>query len=266
MNLDPRLLLSTLERLRWSLVRIAIILICGLALGYFTAPSALTALLKQGGGLEGLVFLSPGEAFFARLKLALAIGALVTLPLLLQQLVGVFAPMLPRPDRKTLYIALPFVYLLFIGGVAFAYLGVLPLALRFFLSFAGENLQPVISVGNFIAFAIMFALPFGLVFQLPVLIVILARLGLVKAEWLAKRRKYAILVIFVLAAVVTPADVFSQITMAVPMLILFEISLVLARISGRRRAAQQAAREAARADEADGQVGQSAEIEGRAGM
>jgi sec-independent protein translocase protein TatC len=236
LKVNPQAVVRFLERLRWRLVWSLVFLAAGSVLGYLYAPLALQALLSQGEGLEQLVFLSPGEAFFARLKLGVALGGALALPFIMQQLVGAAMPWVPAAARKAVYIALPCAYLLFIGGTAFACFGVLPLALRFFLSFSSPHLEPVISVGNFVDFAIMFALPFGFVFQLPVLILMLARCGWLRAEALARRRKYAVLVIAIVAAVITPADLFSMLCLALPMVLLYEVSIFLARFWAQRQA------------------------------
>lgn len=212
---------------------IAYVLAAGAA--YFITPAVMKYLISGQTGLTGLVFLSPAEAFFSRLKLALALGLLVGLPFMLYQVWALFVPAMSKRQRFLTLLLLPAAYLLFIGGCVFAMFGVLPLALRFFLSFGGEGLQQEISVANYVTFLIGFVLPFGVIFELPVVIVVLARLGILQARMLSKNRKYAILIIAVVSAVLTPADVFSQIMMAVPLLVLFELSVILARLVAPRR-------------------------------
>ena len=132
-------------------------------------------------------------------------------------------------------------------GIAFARLVSVPFMLRFLISFTGEvSVSASISIQQYISFLITVFLIFGIVFEMPVVTVVLTALGILRAEWLAKARKFMIVGIFFLAAVITPPDVISQILIAVPMLLLYELSIVLCRIVGKRR---KAAKEAAEEDE-----------------
>jgi sec-independent protein translocase protein TatC len=123
----------------------------------------------------------------------------------------------------------------FAAGVAFAYFLIMPFMLNFLISFSFEvNVTDSISIGNYLNFLLTVFLIFGVVFELPVVSVILTRLGVIKAEWLVKARKVMIVVIFFIAAVITPPDVVSQIMVAVPMICLYEISIWLSRLTRRR--------------------------------
>lgn len=202
---------------------------------FVLTPDVMDFFVREGAALQGLVFLSPAEAFLARVKLALALGLLLGLPFMLYQLWALFAPAMDRRQKRITLLFLPAAYALFLGGVLFALFGVLPIALRFFLSFGGESLQQEISVGNYVSFLISFSLPFGAIFELPMVILLLARLGVIDDHMLRRNRKYAIFAIFVVAGALTPADALSQIMMAVPLLFLYEVGVVLARFASKAR-------------------------------
>lgn len=177
-----------------------------------------------------LIFLAPAEAFWMHMKIALLTGLMLVLPVLLHQIWKFIAPgLLPREKRY----ALPFVILatmFFVFGLLFCFFFVLPFALKFLLTYKTENLKPMISVGNYVDFTSKFLLAFGLVFELPLAIAIAARMGLVTPQWLSKNRKYAILINFVIAAILTPTpDIFNQTLMALPMCLLYEVGILAAR-------------------------------------
>lgn len=225
-------LLDHLEYVRLRLIRALVAYAAASICAYFLVPHVLPYLLSQEAGLTGLIFLSPAEAFFSQLKLALALGLVLGLPFILYQLWALVSPAMNRRQRVISLALLPLAYALFLGGCLFAVVLVLPMALDFFLGFGGDQLQQEIAIGNYVSFLIGFVLPFGAVFEMPVVIVFLSRIGVLDPRWLASNRKYAIFIIVVLAAIVTPADVFSQIMLSVPLLILFEASLLLARLTG----------------------------------
>ncbi len=184
-----------------------------------------------------VIFTAPAEAFWAHLKSAFLAGLMLALPVVLVQVWRFVEPGLLPKEKK---FALPFVVLSTISfavGMAFCYVVVLPGALNFLLSF-DPNLKPMLKVGEYIDFAVKFLLAFGLIFELPLGITIAARLGIVTPQFLARNRKYAILLCFIVGAVLTPTpDIFNQTLMAVPMYLLYEVGIVAARIMARRRAA-----------------------------
>lgn len=221
--------LDHLDYLRLRIIRASLAYLVASVVGFGLAPQVITRLLQNDVGLEGLVFLSPAEALVSRFKLSLVIGLVLALPVILYQLWALFVPAMDRRQRRATLLLIPAVYFLFIVGLLFAFQAVLPMALRFLLGFGGEELQQEISVSNYISFIISFALPFGVIFELPVVVMLLTRLGLIRPEVLARNRKYAIFGIFVVAAVLTPPDVVSQMMLGLPVLLLFEISLLLSR-------------------------------------
>ena len=184
-----------------------------------------------------LVFTAPAEAFWVQMKVGLIVGLFIAAPGILYQVWAFIAPGLHQHEKKY---AGPFVVigsLLFIIGGAFSLFVVTPYAIAFLLSYARESLTPMITLENHIDFLLKFTLAFGAVFELPLVITILARVGVVTSKQLAKNRKYAILGAFIAGAVLTPTpDAFNQTLMAGPLILLYEVGIICARIFGRRAA------------------------------
>jgi len=182
-----------------------------------------------------LVFLTPTEGFWVYMKVALIAGVVLAIPVVLYQVWAFVAPGLHTHEKR---FAVPFVFvgsLFFLIGATFAQLVVIPFAMRFLVSFPGADLTPMISVGSYVDFVLKFTLAFGAIFELPVAITLASRMGLVTPQFLAKNRKYAVLLTFVVAAILTPTpDIFNQSLMAGPMILLYELGIISARIFGRR--------------------------------
>ena len=183
-----------------------------------------------------LVFLAVAEAFWVQMKVAMFAGLFIAAPVILWQVWAFIAPGLHPHEKKY---SGPFVLigsLLFIAGGAFSLLIVTPSAVKFLLSYERPGLQPMISLGNYIDFLLKFTLAFGAVFEVPLALTLLARIGVVTPKMLAKNRKYAILGAFIAGAILTPTpDAFNQTLMAGPIIVLYEIGIISARIFGRRR-------------------------------
>ena len=182
-----------------------------------------------------LVFLAPGEAFWMYMKIGFVGGIFLALPFILSQVWLFVSPgLLPR-ERK--YV-LPFVVIatvMFVLGALFCQYIILPYAMRFLLTYQTSQLTPMISVGNYVDFCSKFLLAFGIIFELPLIITLLSKLGLVTPQFLAKHRKYAILLAFIAGAILTPTpDMFNQTLMAAPILVLYEIGIIMARLVGRK--------------------------------
>jgi len=184
-----------------------------------------------------LVFTAPAEAFWVQMKVGLIAGVFIAAPIILWQVWAFIAPGLHGHEKKY---AVPFVLIgsvMFLAGGAFSLFVVTPYALTFLLSYARPGLKPMITIQNHIDFLLKFTLAFGAVFELPLALTLLARMGVVNARMLAKNRKYAILGAFVAGAVLTPTpDAFNQALMAGPLIILYEVGIVCARIFGRKPA------------------------------
>ena len=184
-----------------------------------------------------LVFLAPAEAFWMYIKISAIAGLIVSLPFLFHQAWKFIAPGLVAKEKR---LVAPFVLggsALFAAGAAFCYLVVLPFALDFLLTYKVQYVKPMISVGNYMDFCLKFILAFGIVFELPMFMVLLSRMGFVSAAALARNRKYAILAAFIVAAILTPTpDAFNQTLMAVPIILLYEIGIIGARLFASKRA------------------------------
>lgn len=176
------------------------------------------------------------EPFWAHLKIALIAGIMLVFPLIMYQLWKFISPgLLPKERRYVGYFV--FFSTLFFGiGVLFCYMLLLPFAVPFLLSYKTENLIAIIKIGDYIDFVLKFLLASGVVFELPLIIVLLSRMGIVSPEWLAKYRKYAFLAAFILGAILTPTpDVFNQTILSIPIYLLYEIGIIASRIFGRKK-------------------------------
>jgi len=205
--------------------------------GYLFVERILAVVLRPVGQV---VFLAPTEAFFVRLKVAALAGVFLSLPVTLYQLWRFVSVGLTPTERRYSLSLIPAALALFVSGAAFAFLVILPIGVRFLLSYQTPNLVPMISVQAYTSFVTAFILAFGLLFQLPVVILFLARLGVVTPASLTAGRKYALLAIVTASAVLTPGgDVVSQMLMAVPTYILYEVSIWVARLVSPRPVAQE---------------------------
>ncbi len=184
---------------------------------------------------DTLIFTGLPEAFFTYLKVAFLAGLMVAAPVIIYQFWMFVAPGLYEKEKRVL---LPIIFLssiFFVGGSMFGYFIVFPWGFKFFLGFATENIRPLPSMKEYLSFSAKLLLAFGLVFELPLVLTFLTRLGLVSVDTLKKNRKYALLLFFAGAAILTPPDVVTQIMMAVPMMILYEISILGARVFGKKK-------------------------------
>ncbi|SPQ00165.1 Sec-independent protein translocase protein TatC [Candidatus Sulfobium mesophilum] len=183
-----------------------------------------------------LVFLAPAEAFWMHLKVSLVAALILSLPVIFYQLWRFISPGLLANERK--YV-LPFVFLattLFVIGASFCFIIVLPFAITFLLGYKTQNMTPMLSVGSYVDFCLKFVLAFGAIFELPLAIIFLTRLGIVTPAMLAKNRKFAVLFAFIAGAILTPTpDAFNQTLMAVPIIILYEIGILLSRLLYRKK-------------------------------
>ncbi len=229
-----------LAELRTRLIRSIAAVVVGFCIAYaFIEPifamlsRPLEKVLPPG---TSLIFTSYPEAFFTYLKLALTCGIFIASPFILYEIWAFVAPGLYEHEKKW---ALPFIVfssLFFVGGALFGYIVVFPAAFNFLASYAGRDLKLLPSVSEYFSLVIKLLLGFGAAFELPIFMVFMALIGVIDARMLSKNRKYAILVIFILAAILTPTpDVVNQCLLAAPLLLLYEISIFLVALIGKRR-------------------------------
>ena len=211
----------------------------GFALAYgFSAQlfewlvSPLIGVLPPG---DKLVFTALPEAFFIYLKVSLIAGIVLASPVIFHQLWMFIAPGLFHKEKR---FVLPFVFistLLFIGGALFGYYVVFPVGFRFLVGFSTENIRALPSLQMYLSFCLKLLLGFGLVFEFPVLAYFLGRIGILNSTMMAKNRRIAILLIFIVAAIVTPPDVVSQILLAIPLYLLYEVSILIVKFTGKKK-------------------------------
>jgi sec-independent protein translocase protein TatC len=230
-------LLDHLVELRRRLMVSAVGVVAAAA-GAFSFSDAILAWLVKPLGSD-LYFLSPTEPFWASLKISLAVGLLAVLPLVFYQVWRFVSPGLYRAERRYGAAFLIASYLLFLLGLVFCGLVALPFALTFLIGFGVERgLKPMLSAGMYVDFTIKFYLAFGLIFEVPLAVTLAGRMGLVTPAFLAKNRRYALLVNAIIAAILTPtSDIFNLAVMLVPLTVLYEIGILGARLFGRRRSA-----------------------------
>lgn len=228
-----------LQELRSRLIKCFIAVGIGFVLSYgfkeklfdiLTAP-----LISVMGTGDTLIYTNLPEAFFTFLKAAFLSGILLSSPIIIYQFWMFIAPGLYHKERRLL---LPIIFLsslFFIGGALFGYFIVFPWGFKFFLGFASETIKPLPSMKEYLSFSSKMLIAFGLVFELPLVLTFLAKLGIVSVAFLKKQRKYALLLFFTGAAILTPPDVVTQIMMALPLMVLYEISIIGAMIFGKKK-------------------------------
>lgn len=224
--------LEHLEELRSVLLRGMFAVLILLPVGFFLAGRLLPLLPRLLGYLGGeelkFHYFTPLEPFLIQLKLSLVFALAAALPYLAFLAVRFVSPALYVRERKAMALTAGTVTALFFGGAAFAFFTILPLVLKFAYSYRSAELTPVIGLGNFIGLAAMLLLGFGVMFQFPVLVILLVKAGLIRIATLRKGRPFVIVGILVLAAVLTPPDVLSQLLMTIPTYLLFELALLVA--------------------------------------
>ena len=229
--LDREKLVEAFENFRTKLTRLAIILGALTALGYWQAP--LIAGLLQYPNQSALVYYAPGEAFLTNIKLGFFAAVFVLAPVIFFLIWDSFAFYVTPYSRRY---AMPVVIAasaLFLGGAYLCYALVLPFGLAFLMGFGGEVAEPQLSVDRYFSFVLMMSFAFGVFFEMPLIMLLLGKAGVVNARMLRRYRRYAILAIVTAAAIITPTtDAYTLALLAGPLMILYEVSIVLVRIFG----------------------------------
>lgn len=238
--------LDHLEELRWRILWSLIAIVVGVCIGFwlvirFDVIHLLMLPVEPYLSDGKLGFLSPLDPFFITLKLALVVGLILAFPVVVYQVWSFVSPALLDHERRAIVPALYLGLVLFSGGVALAYFLALPFTLEFLLGFQTGSLQPFLTVGPYFAFVVRLLLAIGVLFELPVVVMILASLGLVTSRFLREKRRYAIVLVTIAAAFLTPGDVVVlTIFMMIPLMLLYELSIGLAYLIERRRARRMA--------------------------
>ena len=221
-----------LEELRSRLIKsiICVIIISG-ALYSFVNP-ILASLVKPVGKL---VFIAPQEAFITNVKIAFFGGLFLSSPVIIYQAWKFVSVGLVAAERKYSLLFGPLSFIFFIGGASFGYFLIVPLGIKFLLGFATDYVTPMITIGKYVSFVAALTFSFGVVFQLPLIILFLTKIGILTPQLLSEKRKHAIVLVFIAAALLTPPDVVTQCLMALPLILLYELGVLFSKFSSKKR-------------------------------
>lgn len=226
--------LDHLEEFRWALLKSISAITIAMILSWFVSDYMYGTLTRLAKNAElPLIATKVMEGVILKLQMALIMGIVVSLPFVFYFVWSFVAPGLYENEKRWV---LPTVFLAtfcFLGGASIAYFIIIPFVLPFVKNFLPPDVMPMVSIGNFVGTIIKFVLIFGVMFEMPLVTFALAKIGIVKYHWMSKYRKYAIVSIFIIGAILTPPDPISQMMMAVPLIILYEISILVARFAGR---------------------------------
>lgn len=217
-------LTAHLEELRSRIIKSLLAVVVGSCITYFFLDEITNFLIAPVGKLY---YMQPGEAFFTYLKIDIVTGFLIALPVIFFHVWKFFLPALTKSERAILGIIVPASVILFFAGMAFSFFLILPVALKFFMGFGTENLQTMFSFQNYFDFVILFVLPFGFVFELPLIITVLGQIGILTSEFLGKYRRIVFFLSFIIGALVTSPDVFTQVAVAIPVMLLYETGYLI---------------------------------------
>lgn len=227
-------ILGHLNELRKRLIRGAIAVAITTILAFIFWHRIFDILILPAQGIN-LIFVEMTEMIGTIFRVCLVGGIILAIPYLTYEFIMFVSPALTGKEKRYVYLVLPWVTVMFAGGVVFTYFVLLPPAMKFLITFGSDIAAPQIRIGNYISIVTRLMLTVGLVFELPVVTTFLARLGVISHKWLAGKRKIAIIFAFILAAVITPTfDPVNQSLVAVPLIILYEMSIWLAKLVQRK--------------------------------
>ncbi len=236
----PQSIVEHLTELRQRIVRSLIVVVLAILVAVIYAHDAFTYIMgtvTQGTDIPvEVVQVNFADAFLTEFRLAIIAGLVIAFPFVLYQLIAFVLPALRPTERRLLWIGLPFATVMFVLGWAFGWFVVVPISKSFFLSVSSSaGIKNLITPEKYLSFVLGICNPLGIAFELPLVVLILARIGLVSAGFLSRIRKYAFLVLLIIAAVLSPPDVISMAIFMVPLYGLYEFSILLARIAGKKR-------------------------------
>ena len=215
-------LIDHLGELRGRIIVALVAMIIGTVVSYYYVDDIIQILIAPAGKLY---YTKPTEAFFTYMKISIISGLIVSSPVWFYQIWAFIIPALSKGEKKVTFLIVPSAISLFIIGVLFSYYLVLPTAIEFFIGFGTDGLQPLFSIGQYIDFVVGFIIPFGITFELPLIIVALGALGILSSQRVRKFRKIFILLAFIVGGAISPTpDMLSQTMIAGPMVLLYEIS------------------------------------------
>lgn len=224
-----------LSELRRRLMRCALVFVALSVVSFIFIQRFVDVVLALSPEFD-FIYLSPSELVTCYMKLALVLGLVFSSPFILWQIWAFVQPGLTKTESRSAGSAIVGGFVFFLIGTAFCFFAILPITLEFFYNFNGsKDITASISFNNYMSFVLGMLVAFGVVFEMPVLAFLLGRLGLLGPGLLVKGRKFAILIIFILAAIITPPDVVSQVMTAVPMIGLYELSIAVSRVAWKRQ-------------------------------
>jgi len=224
-----------LEELRRRLIVCLVAVAAGIAISFIFADQLFNILIWPAKGIS-LIFVEVTEMLGTYMQVCLISGIILAMPVLVYELIVFVAPALTAKEKRYVWIVLPFIFLMFAVGVLFAYFILIPPAMQFLLSFGSEIATPQIRIGNYISLVARLLLAIGLVFETPVITTFLARFGVVSSRWLAAQWKWAVIFAFILGALITPTiDPVNQMLVALPLIILYMLSILLAKLVEKRK-------------------------------
>ena len=227
--------LEHLEELRWRILKSLAAVVGASIIAYFFSEHLLNLLTRPVPSDVQMIFTTPAGAFLVRIKVALIFGLLASLPVVFYQTWQFVFPGLLESERKMVMTLVFAGTICFLLGATFVLLVILPLGLRFLFSFQTSQLVPMPDINSYIGFASRLFLAFGVVFQLPLVSFILSKMGILTPALLRRQRRYAIVAIFVVAAILTPPDVITQIMLAIPLVLLYELSVWISAVASRQQ-------------------------------
>ncbi len=230
-----------LEELKKRLIRVLVAIGIGFVACYLVKEKLfwvltrpLVAVLPED---SSMIFTSLPEAFFTYMKVSFLSSIFLVSPYILYQIWKFVSPGLYSSEKKQVAPFVAFSTIFFLGGALFAYYIVFPFGFKFFVGFGNDFIKPMLSLKEYLAFSMKLLIAFGVIFELPIFMFFLGKIGVVNSQTLRKKRKYAILMVFVVSAILTPPDVFTQCLMAIPLMLLYEISIWVVKAGERKRSA-----------------------------
>lgn len=232
MNEEKLTLVEHLEEARSRIIKSAISIIAASFIVYYFVDKILSHLT---GPVGRLVFIAPQEAFISNIKIAFFGGLFLSSPFVLYQIWMFISAGLKKSEKKYALFFYPLSFIFFVVGALFGYFIITPIGIKFLLGFGTNLVIPMISISKYISFVGSLTFAFGVIFEIPIASLFLTKIGIVTPQFLARKRKYAVVFIFILAAVFTPPDVITQCLMAVPLLVLYEIGIIFSRLASSAR-------------------------------
>jgi len=228
--------LGHIAELRKRLIRSIIVIVVTSILSFAFYNQIFDILIAPAQGIN-LIFIEMTEMLGTIMRVCLFSGIIIAMPYLTYEVIMFVSPALTRKEKRYIYLILPWIALMFAAGVIFSYFVLAPRMILFLTTFGGDIATPQIKIGNYISVVTRLLLAMGLVFEMPVLTTFLARLGIITSKWLADKRKTAIILAFILAAIITPTiDPINQSLVAIPLVILYEMSIWMAKLVQKKEA------------------------------